>query len=156
MEGWTLHMWRCILGVEGARNPCKTVAWPFTFSRDGAKQSGPYISLLSPFPSPSLLSCTRMVVSHPRAQPMARELGPDSQLNGGSGTGDGSAPKGPQSTGHSGGGALLCFCCPPSSAELSRLPPVVAEPSRTQPSPAELLDAPAAAARVPPSERASE
>lgn len=41
-------------------------------------------------------------------------------------------------------------------AELSRLSPVVAEPSRTQPSPAELLDAPAAAARVPPSERASE
>ncbi|XP_029423874.1 adropin isoform X1 [Nannospalax galili] len=63
-------------------------------------------------------------------------------------------PRRPQAGGHSGGGALRCFCGPPSSAELLRLPPAGTEPSRTYPSPAELRDAPAAAERA--SERASE
>lgn len=147
----------CIPGVEGARNPCKKGGLALHLLKGGSKRSGPYIPLLSPFSNPSLLlSCTRMVVSHPRAQPMARELGPDSQLNGGSGTEMAPPLKGRRPLATHEAGLSAVFCCSPSSAELSRLPPAVAEPSRTQPSPAELLDAPAAAARVLPSERASE
>lgn len=103
----------------------KKVGWHFTLSRDGSKQSGPYIPLLAPFPSPSLLlSCTRMVVSHPRAQPMARELGPDSQLNGGSGTDMAPPPKGrrPLATREAGLSAVFAARrAQPSSAD--SLPP---------------------------------
>lgn len=143
--------------MEGARNPCKKgglalhplkgwikTKWPL---------STPPLTLPKPLP-PSLLHQDGRVP--PQSTTNGTGTWPGQPIERRQRHRDGSAPKGPQAAGHSGGGTLRCFCCPPSSAELSRLPPAAAEPSRTQPSPAELLDAPAAAARVPPSERASE
>lgn len=165
MEGWTL-------GVHSRCGRCKK--WMQKdepgppSSRDESKQSGPFItppphhhhhhSRHLPLRPSLLLSCTRTVVSHPRAQPMVRELGPTSQLNGGSGTELAPPPKGRRPLATHEAGLFAVFAArraPPSSADSLPPWPSPVEPSRTQPSPAELLDAPAAAARVPPSERAS-
>ncbi|XP_032333441.1 adropin isoform X1 [Camelus ferus] len=77
---------------------------------------------------------------------MARAPGTASQLNGGSGEGDGFASYGLQAAGLRGGGALRCFCCRPSLAEPSREPsraqPNVAEHDRAQPNPAPGLPPP--------------
>lgn len=157
MEGWTLHMWGCIPGMEGARNPCKRGGLALHSLKGWIKTKWPLYTpprtLPKPLPPPLLHQDGRVP---PQSTTNGAGTWPGQPIERRQRHRDGSAPKGPQAAGHSRGGALRCFCCPPSSAELSRLPPAVAEPSRTQPSPAEPLDVAAAAARVPPSERASE
>ncbi|OBS67619.1 hypothetical protein A6R68_03882 [Neotoma lepida] len=64
------------------------------------------------------------VVSHPRAQPMVRELGPTSQLNGGSGTEMAPPPKGRRPLATHEAGLFAVFAArraQPSSAD--SLPP---------------------------------
>lgn len=92
MKGWALkgghasQVWK-VQEIAAKR-------WPGPPPSQGMNQnkvapSSPLLLL-----QPLLLCCTRTVVSHPRAQPMARELGPASQLNGGSGTEMAPPPKG--------------------------------------------------------------
>lgn len=102
----------------------KRWAGPSPSQRMDQNKVAPIYPSSYPPPSPSLLSCTRMVVSHPRAQPMARELGPDSQLNGGSGTEMAPPPKGrrPLATREAGLSAVFAARrAQPSSAD--SLPP---------------------------------
>ena len=93
---------------------------------------------------------------------MARELGPDSQLNGGSGTEMAPPPKGRRPLATHEAGLSAVFCCPPSSAELSRAQPTPSRRSRAQPNAAEPSRTPRRSCRRRPSaaeresERASE
>lgn len=95
MEGWMPHMQGCIPGVEGARS-CKKDEIPGPPPSQGMNQNkvAPHPPLAPPLRPSLLLFCTRTVVSHPRAQPMVRELGRTNQLNGGSGTEMAPPPKG--------------------------------------------------------------
>lgn len=139
-----LHTRGCILGVEGARNYCKKVAWPSTLSRDESKRSGPFIPRRLPRPF-LLLSCTRIVVSYPRAQPMARERGPASQLNGGSGTEAAPPPKGRRPLATHEAGLFAVFAArraQPSSADSLPPWPSLAERSRAQPNSSTFLPPP--------------
>lgn len=130
MEGWTLGVHsRCGRYKKWLQ---KDEPGPPS-SRDESKQSGPFIPPPPPPPPPLsppplrpslLLSCTRTVVSHPRAQPMVRELGPTSQLNGGSGTELAPPPKGRRPLATHEAGLFAVFAArraPPSSAD--SLPP---------------------------------
>lgn len=123
------QIWRggrlgCIPGVEGARNPCKKVSLalhPQGMNQNKVAPSSPTTTTLATPLCPSLLfSCTRTVVSHPRAQPMVRELGPTSQLNGGSGTEMAPPPKGRRPLATHEAGLFAVFAvrrAPPSSAD---------------------------------------
>lgn len=158
MEGWTpgVHSrcGRCKKSLQkGEPGPPP--------SRDESKQSGPFIphhhhSRHPPLPLPPFL-----LHQDSRVPPQSTTNGagtwPDQPIERRQRHSDGPAPEGPQAAGHSRGGALRCFCCPPSSAELSRHPPVVAEPSRTQPNSAEPSRTPRRSSRRRPSaaERAS-
>lgn len=163
------QIWRggrlgCIPGVEGTRNGCKKMSLalhPQGMNQNKVVPSSPpphhHHSRHPPPPPlpPSLLHQDSRVP--PQSTTNGAGTWPDQPIERRQRHRAGPAPEGPQAAGHSRGGALRCFCCPPSSAELSRLPPAVAEPSRTQPNSAEPSRTPRRSSRRRPSaaERAS-